>query len=197
MDVRGLSDGFIWSRRDDFTYQIEVLQSMRFCPVFTSDWARRHADVPSGSVGFGDHLAIFGGVNKSRRQEFANTVAEVYIDYMYSARSFVKHGIDLLRDQLKEVQTNRMKAMNDLLKFKEEHGSMICVELRFLIAQRNVLETKLFDAEMDMDELEMTLQRSRRIARMHYHAPICARGESGNFVASDDVVDSQDVCPNC
>jgi capsular polysaccharide biosynthesis protein len=135
----------------------------------------------------GTHLVnISVTSNKSEAAaKFANTVAEVYIDYMYKRKVILSNtGIDLLRDQLKEVQTNRMKAMNDLLKFKEEHG---VYDLRLsydsLVAQRNVLETKLFDAEMDMDELEMTLQevkanRKNAVIMLPYLVP---GGESGNL----------------
>ncbi|MBQ6474199.1 MAG: hypothetical protein IJJ33_19590, partial [Victivallales bacterium] len=107
--------------------------------------------------------------DKEAAAKFANTVAEVYMDFMFKRRSSLSStGVDLLRDQLKEVQDSSQKAMDEFLKFKEEHGIF---DLRqtydTLNRQKLDLTNKIFDAELDADEIKMSLEEieaNRKIA---------------------------------
>ncbi|MBR0458576.1 MAG: polysaccharide biosynthesis tyrosine autokinase [Victivallales bacterium] len=92
--------------------------------------------------------------------KFANTITEVYVDFVYKRRATLSTtGVDLLRDQLAEVQNNRQKAFEELLKFKEAHGVFdLKQNYDTLVSQKNDLMNKRFETQLDEDEITMTLE---------------------------------------
>ena len=75
--------------------------------------------------------------------------------------------MELLREQLKDVQANRNKAVEELFKFKQENGVFdLNQSYATLNEQLKQLTGKLFEASLDQDEIEMTLQEVRANRKM-------------------------------
>ena len=106
--------------------------------------------------------------NSEAAANLANAIAEVYIEFTEQRRSNLSHsGMELLREQLKDVQANRNKAVEELFKFKQENGVFdLNQSYATLNEQLKELTGKLFEASLDQDEIEMTLQEVRANRKM-------------------------------
>ncbi|MBR3651865.1 MAG: hypothetical protein IKN52_16555, partial [Victivallales bacterium] len=183
LDVKGIADPSYGMAGEAFIKtQIQVIQSSEVL----SKVYERLGEEASGCTGPsivripGTNLVniTVKSLNPEAAAKFANTVAEVYVDFMYKRKITISStGANLLRDQLKEVQLNRAKAMEDLLKFKEEHGIYdLKQSYNALVNQRNELETKLFEAKMDCEEISTTLEevnnnRANAVVMLPYLIP--------------------------
>ena len=183
LDIKGIADPSYGIAGEAFIKtQIQVIQSSE---ILSKVYERlgdeaNSCNIPSIVRIPGTNLVniTVKSLSPEAAAKFANTVAEVYVDFMYRRKITISStGANLLRDQLKEVQINRDKAMEDLLKFKEEHGIYdLKQSYNNLVNQRNELETKLFEAKMDCEEISTTLDevnnnRSNAVVMLPYLIP--------------------------
>ncbi|MBQ7175889.1 MAG: polysaccharide biosynthesis tyrosine autokinase [Victivallales bacterium] len=101
--------------------------------------------------------------NPELAAKMCNAIANSYMEYMLNRRVVISNtGVDLLRDQLKGIQEKRNEAMNELLKFKRDNSIFdLRQSYASLVGQMSSLNKEVFEADMDVEELEMSLQEMR------------------------------------
>ena len=121
--------------------------------------------------------------NPEAAATLANAVANAYIAFMKDLKGDISSsGAELLKDQLKDAELNRDRAMGELLAFKEEHG-IFNFQQRYstLNAQVNSLTEKIFDCEMEEKEIGMTIEAikaNRKVAAVMLPYLMYSTGES-------------------
>ncbi|MDD3695360.1 MAG: hypothetical protein PHG44_05265, partial [Lentisphaeria bacterium] len=111
--------------------------------------------------------------------KMANSIAEVYLDSVRSRKVEITYtGMNLLRDQMEELRKSRELAMNDMLKFKEEHQIFNFSEnYAAIVSQINSLNNIANEARLDETELASTLEsirenRANAVRLMPYLIPL-------------------------
>ena len=111
--------------------------------------------------------------------KMANSIAEVYLDSVRSRKVEITYtGMNLLRDQMEELRKSRELAMNDMLKFKEEHQIFNFSEnYTAIVSQINSLNNIANEARLDETELASTLDsirenRANAVRLMPYLIPL-------------------------
>lgn len=96
--------------------------------------------------------------NPEAAAQLCNSICNVYMDFVLKRKVVISNtGVDLLKDQLREVQANRDKAVADMLEFKKQHGIYDWQQsYSALSSQMSDLNNKIFEASLDVDELQMT-----------------------------------------
>ena len=183
LDVQGLQDPSQGGQASEFiNTQIRVLNSDE---ILSRAYERLGEDSDLVSLPKIDRipgLSILSVTVESENPElaarFANTVVDVYTEFTNTRKvTITKAGSSVLREQLKQVQANRDKAMADLLAFKQQHGIFDFNEsYRTLVSQKSALSDRLFDAKMAADEIGATItevakDRERAIIMLPYLLP--------------------------